>query len=759
MFSFRKLLIFVASIASLVGIVAWDILSVHAVTPSWTTNTSVGADYTYPIVKYNSTRSEFAVAYSTVAGTHLRFSTSSVGTAWSSPVTITSGLLTALPLLTVNSSGAYFTGTFSSTAGIFGTSANSGLSWTTSTPTGFDRHYNSASLSTVGSSIYLGGSVGGSGISGFWSAYSVNGGSSFTSSTLAGQASQGRSVAGGNQVVGVYTISGDATNLYVLSSTSGSSYEKTTIAMADSGGITSPFIAIDSNNRTWIAYYVNVGGSYFIEIATFNTGDSGSCIWKRERIDTAGTTAPSSLDLAFLNGSTPIISYSYKADGVRDLRYAVRDNGSSGCSGSDGSKWSCANIVTTLSGNDPVSLATNGAGKTVVAYQNPGMYAASADFLGTSYDYSCTASTSSSNSYALQTLLSPIFISADSIVINKGVSHTASRQVDVVFNVKNASEVAISLNSGMFGAVWGPYIKSQSITLPNSTGQHKVYAKFTNQTGAVSEIASSTIVYEPVIIITPPPVPSVTFPIILVPSAPPIPLVVVPLPHPPFFGIQDIGTEPSFDHTETMAKLIIQQKKMKEEGFLCPERPTAFSVGASVVRDRSTGKRYVMLTSQGVICPVLSNAVLASWGIRSVTIVANIAGMRVSSALPYRPGTIVRVRETGHTYFANPQGRLHRFASPKILSTLGYRASFTRVDSRAVVSAFTEAVTLSRTDIHPDGTLFVIDERAGLFAILHKRIIHHINRKTLDMYGENRARAVRFRAGEKYEIGDSWNLR
>lgn len=735
----------------------FNIESASAITPSWTAGVDLGGDYTVPILEYNSGRSEFALAYATIAGSALKFTTSSVGAAWSTPVAISShadGVLTTLPMLTVDANNSYYAGTFSSSAGIFASTANSGLTWSTSTPPGLDRFYNSASMAIKGIQILVGGSVSGSGISGYWTTNSLTG-ATFTSSSVSGSAaSQGMMTANSTLVAGVYTISGDATHLYVITSSDGTTFETTTLTVSDSSGITSPRIAIDSNGRMWLAYYVNVGGTYYIETATFKTGDAGSCIWIQERIDTAGTVSPNSLDIAFLNGATPIISYYYKLGGTINLRYAARDNGNSGCSASGGSKWSCANIVTSMSGNDFLSIATNGSGKAVIVYQNSTAKAAYADFLGTSYDYSCSQS-SSSNSYNLKSLIKPIFVGSDSVVINGGAAKTSSRQVDVMFNVKNATEFAVSLNSGMFGAIWQPWVKQKTITLPNQSGAHTVFAKFTNPTGAVSEMASSTIIYEPVVEVpAPSPVSPQPAPIVV---APPAPVILDPPSAQAPTSPEELGVEPFFDPVETLAKVMMLEQKKKIEGYLCSERPNAFSVGGQVVRDLTSGKRYVMFKSQGVVCPVVSNAVLASWGVRTVATVANVTGLRVSSPLPYRPGTVVRARENSALYFVNPQGRLHQFGSAKVFSALGYRSSLVRVESRATINMFAPAVTLTRTDIHPDGTLFITNEKTGLYAVLHGRVLHPINKKTLQLYGENIARAVRFRVGETYETGDSWS--
>lgn len=86
--------------------------------------------------------------------------------------------------------------------------------------------------------------------------------------------------------------------------------------------------------------------------------------------------------------------------------------------------------------------------------------------------------------------------SQKAVTINNGAYKTASSQVKLSFNVKEASEIAIS-NSPLFeSAFFVPYQSSMSWKLSGGAGEKTVYVRFVSTSGGMID-ASDTIQYDP----------------------------------------------------------------------------------------------------------------------------------------------------------------------------------------------------------------------------------------------------------------------
>jgi hypothetical protein len=742
-------------------VLAFTPMSTRAAT--WTTGTTLASAWGAGVLMYNTYRSEFAFGYASGDAYTFNFTTSSAASSWSTATTITSQASADLvqnPMLSgVSGSGIYLASISAASGSIWGISPGGGSSWTTSTNIGIDKQYGSADLTYFNSARYIGGTVSGPGLSSntYWMTSSTNG-TTFTSSTIlsnVGVQQQGRLTSSATLMAAVYTTNGDTSHLYVATSTNGTTFSNTTITVTGASAIYEPRIAIDSSDRIWVSYFATVGGINYVYVSTMKPSDSESCGIVTEQVDLEGAQSPVGLGLTIINGTTPVISYNYSETfGVLILKSAVRNGGDSSCGGS-ATKWSCSTLASGLSGNRAVYSASNGAGRVVVAYLNGSSYeSATADFGSTSYPYSCVASSSSSSSsqgLSLKTLISPIFLTSNALRINNGEGVTSDPYVTLYFHVSNASEVAYSLNSELMGSIWESYSATKKLTLPKSVGDYTVYAKFTNPTGAVSDITSSTIRYE-----VPVPAPAPVEP--SAPEAPKqvaTPIVITP-PAPVSTGPQELGTVP-FISEEDLVNLINSDLSASTAPLYgCPERPNAFSIGGEVVRERKTQKSFVLFKSLNVACPVVSSTVLTSWGSPRVALIDSIGSMRISTPLPYRPGTILRT-EKGVRYFTNTRGQLHKVPSPAQFAKLKYNSRLTLSDTAVHIQEFPMSADLIMSNIHPDGTLFVINKAKGLYALLHNRVLHEMDLKTLKFYRERPERAIPFAPGESYPTAESWS--
>jgi len=468
----------------------------------------------------------------------------------------------------------------------------------------------------------------------------------------------------------------------------------------------------------------------------------GAGAWTTEVIDTVGSLSVNAQhDLAFVNGTTPVITYYKNSTGV--LRYAYKDSGNSGCSGAAGASWTCGNVATGLTAPPAVSITTNNSTQIVIAYQD-----VSASAFKTAYATIPTASASVGSAFP-----KPTIPGNPTIKVNGGDLTANTLEIPVEVSATNATEVALSTNGDFYNVPWQPLSPKMKIKLKNQQGAQYVYAKFTNATGGVTNAVFGSVYYVAPQLIVPAPIPAVV-------SPPPAPAVSAPVIVPPsvikaeqpknyeLFAPYD-NFDPFNPHVQTKGIVVILEKPS------CPERSNAFSLGGTIIRDIKKSL-YLVMPNQKVACPVVSAAVARSWGV-TVFKQGSIASYRLSSPLPYRPGTIVKNSKNREMYFANTKGKLQMFPNLATYTKLGYGKNTVVTDTQTAIGAFVQSAKLTRTDMHPDGTLFVLDAAKGEYGILQEREMHPIGKQTLLKFGEKIGRAVKLAPGETYPMSGRWD--
>lgn len=736
-------------VASVIGVIFFlPTPSADATGYTWTSATIETASVSSSRILYDRERAQFAVGYVLSDATQLRFATSTAGSSWATPVSAitTTNLITLDPFFTSSSAAGGGDYIFMAMVGNASTrylaSSGGGSTWSNTALTTVDHYASGAIHTTANGHTYLAGtvSIGGSSLLVSAKTTSAPSADGFTSTTAVGALSGPSPDFAYSSLVstGVIAYSAlGATTIGVVTTTDMLSW--TNYGFTPPGSNTvfiRPRVKFDSAGKIYIVYLaandMTCTTSCKIMVSSRVGGN-----WTTETIDTVGNVSFNAQhDITFVNGTIPVITYYNVTDGK--LRYAYRDSGNSGCSGADGASWTCGDVATGLTMPPSVSITTNNSTGVVIAYQASTTLfkAASATLSAASANYGSFTHTVPSN---------------PTVIVNNNDATTASQIVTVDATAGDASEVAISNNVDFFNSIWLPIGKKYQLKLNKTAGKQLVYAKFTNPTGGISPVVTDDIVYEPPVVNVPQ-TPAPTAPKPVESSAPisqpllPPPINIIPLPY----------YNPNDDTTPFLSEEIPQVAVSTPiEQPSCPERPNAFSLGGTIMRDAS-GKLYLKLNSQNTVCAVPSYAVAQSWGVRTFAR-GSIKDYRISSPLPYRSGTIVRDARLNKWYFANTKGKLHEIATLTQLKKLGYKSTLAIYDTSSVIAQYNKSATLTRTDIHPDGTLFLLDARTKEYAILQNRVLHPVSYKSLLGFKENPARAVRALAGETYPIKERWD--
>ncbi len=724
---------------------------VHAAGITWTT-TTVASSLTASSTRilWDTYRTEFAIGLETAALSSVQFVTSTSGSAWSSAVTVGSvSNLSGITMFTTSSlaNGAYyFVGAVTGGTSKVYQSSNQGASFSSYDYNGVnpgDYFANGQVQAAAGPVYYIAGrvDVGATPHVVFASTTaSVNVFATSSIATLAANPTVDMAYGSGKIAV-VYVVQSDTTLYMVTSSSAGPPWTSNNLA-SGAGMIINPSVKIDTTGKIWVTYIAanafNCSSYCEVRLSRYESSSG----WNTEAIDSVSSIDSNSKpQLAFVSGTTPVIAY-YSGS---TLKYAYRDSGNSGCSGTDAASYSCGTVVAS-SGVGPLSIATNHADKAVITYQ------AYPSTLKAAYaDLTAASSSGSSSGFGL---LAPIPVLSPFLSINSDNVATATTSVVLQLGATNASEMAVSLNPDFFGEVWRPLQSSLAYKLNSKPGVQRVYAKFDNVTGGISKVVYDDILYDPTggslattapVVSSPPP----SF------APAPEPVITNPpgssLPKPDEFSGPEILP---FANEEQKQSSSVPSVSFRAPS--CPQRPNAFALGGSIIQDAKSHQYFLLIANSKVVCPALSRAIAASWGVTGVAKKMSIAGYTISSLLPYRPGSIVQDSKSGARYIVNTKGQLHWFPTHTQQIKLGYGNSRILLDSRAVFEKLGFHVPLTRLDIHPDGTLFVIDAKKGEFAMLQNRILHPISRASLLKFKENPRRAVRFAHGETYPIGVRW---
>lgn len=702
-------------------------------------------------ILWDSTNAQFAVGYSTSDGASLIFSTSTAGSSWATPVTaLSSASLSVVDTFFTTQAAAgtgyIFLGMVSGGDKRYVSSVNQGSTWSNTAISSLDQYVGGQiQTDSVTGYTYVAGRVGIGA-----SQYVVMASTTFTpvanlfaSSTVAGPL-------GANPTVD-----------FTYSTTYGGLIAYSVMGSGDIGVVTS------TDMYSWTSYGFTPDAAYTIQVRPRVKRDSSGNIyilsvgsndmnctsrcdvmlsrfsagaWTTEVIDTVGSLSINGQhDLAFVNGTTPVVTYYNNATGV--LRYAYKDSGNSGCSGAAASSWTCGNVATGLTSPPSVSITTNSATKIVIAYQDFG-----SQIFKAAYATITSASTSNSS------FPKPVKPTNPSIKVNSGDLTSNKLEVGVDLSVVDGTEVALSTNPDFYNVAWQPLSPKMSIKLQNKQGPQYVYAKFANSSGGISDVVFGTVYYVAPQVIVPAPVietlPVAEQPIESTPSVTP-PSVSVGDTNKYELFIPFENFDP-FNPTKPTSGMVISLEKPS-----CPERVNAFSLDGTIIQDPKKAL-FLVMPNKKIACPVASYAVARSWGVVAFK-KGSVDGYTISSVLPYRPGTIVRNTKTRQLFFVNTKGKLQMFPTTKAYATLGYSKNIVLSDTDAVLSKFAQSAQLSRTDMHPDGTLFVVDAKKGEYAILQERILHPLTKKTLLKFGEKLGRAVQFLPGESYQVGVRWD--
>lgn len=742
---------FLATIV-IVGIFFWKPNANAAV--SWTLGSiesSITASSTR--ILWDSTNSQFAVGYSTADGTLLKFSTSTAGSIWASPVTV-------LTTTNINPADTFFTTQAAAGTGYimvgmvaggdkkYQSSVNVGSTWSSTALNSLDQYIGGQiQTDSVTGYTYVSGrvTIGASQYVVMASTTLSPAINQFTSSTVGGPLAQNP------QVDFFYTPTSGGTVAYsVLGSAAlGVGWSTNMYTFTDLGF--TPSVAYTILLRPRVKYDTN-GTIYVLSLGSNDQTCTSVCdillsryvgagAWTTEVIDTVGSLSVNAQhDLAFVNGTTPVITYYNNTTGA--LRYAYKDSGNSGCTGAAAASWTCGSVATSLTAPPAVSITTNNARQIVIAYQD-----VSASAFKTAY-----ATIPASSSSVGTAFPKPAIPGNPTIKVNGGDLTANTLEIPVEVSATNATEVALSTNGDFYNVPWQPLSPKMKVTLKNQKGAQYVYAKFTNASGGVSNTVFGSVYYVAPQLIVPAPIPDVALPPVATPPPAPVqPPSVIKTEQPKNYEL--FAPYENFDpfnpHVQTKGIVIMLEKPS------CPERSNAFSLGGTIIRDIKKSL-YLVMPNQKVACPVVSLAVARSWGVTTFK-QGSVASYRISSPLPYRPGTIVKNSKNREMYFANTKGKLHLFPNLAAYTKLGYGKNTVVVDSDSAVKAFAQSAKLARLDMHPDGTMFVLDAAKGEYGILQEREIHPINKQTLVKFGEKIGRAVKMLPGESYPISGRWD--
>lgn len=707
-------------------------------------------------VLWDSTNSQFAVGYSLADGTLLKFSTSTAGSSWATPVTTlsTTNLNVADTFFTTQAAagtGYIFVGMVAGGDKKYQSSVNQGSTWSSTALNSLDQYVGGQiQTDSVTGYTYVAGRVT-IGVSQYVVMASTTVSpaiNQFTSSTIAGPLAQNPSVdffytpsAGGTVV---YSLLGSAalgvgwsSNLYTFTDLGFTPSATYTILLR-------PRVKYDSNGVIYVLSLGSNDQTCTTDCDILLSRYVGAGAWTTEVIDTVGSLSINAQhDLAFMHGTIPIITYYNNTTGA--LRYAYKDSGNSGCTGSAAASWTCGSVATGLTAPPSVAISSNSSSKVVIAYQDY-----SASIFKSAY-----ATIAAASSATVGTAFpKPTKPSNPTIKVNAGDLTSEKLDVGVELSATNATEVALSTNPDFYNVAWQPLSPKMTVKLQNKTGAQYVYAKFSNATGGISDVVFGSVYYVAPQLIIPAPIPDVS----PAPTKPVEPNFVVTPPPSVFVGEQpkqyDLfvpfeNFDPFSSFKPTNGVVITLEKAS------CPERVNAFSLDGSIIQDTKKAL-YLLMPNKKVACPVASYAVARSWGV-SVFKKGSTAGYSISSQLPYRPGTIVRNSKTRQTFFVNTKGKLQMFPSTKAFASLGYAKNVIVFEADAVLGKFAQSAQLTRTDMHPDGTLFVLDAKKGEYAILQERALHALTKKTLLKFGEKIGRAVQLAPGETYPVGVRWD--
>lgn len=511
-----------------------------------------------------------------------------------------------------------------------------------------------------------------------------------------------------------------------------------TSGLASGGAGTPVAFEIERYNALGIAFILCGGARGSSCDLYFSSIDYGNGLVADAEIIFSGIPQSDNIKLSIASRNKgPVIVFS---DGS-NIRYAAREynnrTGNGACTGATVSDWSCGIVqsgVTTVSALNVGGMRYNGSPSGLYEDQiglvwsdNSQTYYAQ----GIPTDVTLAAATAGS------AFPKPVVPKNPRIVVNNGVTETRERIVPISARAEDATYVALSLNSDFYNVPWQEIGYPNYITLPNTAGNYTIYAKFTNQTGGVSEVITSGISFLKDVVTAP------AKPIVEE-SAPPI-QTPVQIP------------EPVIQSAPLFSLPVIPPTPITYSKYSCTFRPNAFSLGGKIIRDSTSKKLYMISESQKSACEVVSAAVARSWGVVTFP-TRSISGYELSTPLPYKPGTVIVDSKTGTRYFANSAGELHKFPSLTQYRALGYSSQAFHYDTAAAITRFNRSADLTRRDIHPDGTMFVLDKKKGEYAILHNRALHRLTAVSIKKYGEQAQRATSLLKGETYLEGDRWDF-
>lgn len=480
---------------------------------SWTTATLASATVaTSSAMIYNSAAGEFAFTWLNAGGGTLKFTTSTISNSWATPLTITTvtnGRMYSVAMTTSTSASTYY-GLFtdmidtldmgqSGRNRIYKSAALNGSSWTLqATTTAVTDNFAESELTIQDGSIFIAGNAYIDSDKTFMIAKSTATDSfaSFTTSTLyQGSDNVGNSsIHNGGGIIGVmYTRSSSFNNIYTATSTNGVSWGTSTLT---GSMIITARMRVDASGKQWVAWVSSSGFNCASGCTLKLSRYEGASGWVTETIDTAGSTwnngesQSKPIDLAFINGTTPVVAY-YNT-GAGSVRFAYRDAGNSGCSGADAASYTCGNALTGLSSSitGGVTIATNGAARAMIAASDFGATAIKA----ATADLTVAAAAAASPVSALQAPPPPPQIS--SMTINGGATSTISRDVEVELTSGSAIEMVVSTDPTFSGLSWKPFASKSIVTLPETPGTYKIYAKVSSNSGS-SAVSEREIIYLP----------------------------------------------------------------------------------------------------------------------------------------------------------------------------------------------------------------------------------------------------------------------
>lgn len=697
---------------------------------------------------------QFATGYTSNDGASLFFSTSTNGSVWATPIQVLSagsGLPAAETFFTTKWAGGTDYIFIGMTAGVryYVSSAGGGSSWSTASIVSPSNFTTGNVQTDVSGKTYIAGHT--SNIShnlDLFKTSSAPDADAFVTTTIFSAPffsfapRTDFALSGSNLAVSMLKFGTDAP--YVeISSDSGDTWGNTQVDAGSDASFLRPRVKYDGSGNLYMVYVAANNDTCttgcHIMLASFN-----GVSWTLEQVDTVGGfDIYAQHDLAFINGTTPVIVYYNKATGT--LRYATKDSRGQGCDGTAASAWTCGNVATGFTQAPAVSIAAHGP-YAMIAYQlNTGSFKSA---FGT-----WVSDASESVGTAFPKTDPP---KHPHIVVNGGQKISNTLDVSVEVSADNASEVALSTNPDFYNAAWQELAGKKTIHLDNKSGAQHVYAKFTNPSGGISEVVFDDITYSGGQIQS---APVMTQPVVMLDTT--TPPVTPPAPSIPqqtpvvnngyaYFVVGD-GVNPFSSESNSGAT---SGTSSEGERLSCPERSNAFTAGGDIIRD-AKGHLFVLLKSQHVACPVASYVVAQTWG-KSVHR-GSADGYVISSSLPYRPGSIIQNAKTRERYFVNTKGGLHKFPNATQFGKLGYSKNRIMIDQPAAIMSYHMSAVLTRNDIHPDGTLFLLDAKKREYGILQNRTLHPISYKTVIKFKENAARAVKLLPGETYTVGVRWD--